>query len=68
MTLVEMLVATAMCIAGMWMLTWMFQQATASFSLANAQADRVEIRLHARGIRPIEADGRPFGGGRAEAT
>src|SRR5262245_11327871 len=36
-TLVEMLVATAMCIAGMWMLTWMFQQATASFSLANAQ-------------------------------
>lgn len=38
MTLVEMLVATAMCIAGMWMLTWMFQQATASFSLANQQA------------------------------
>lgn len=37
-TLVEMLVATAMCIMGMWMLTWMFQQATASFSLANAQA------------------------------
>lgn len=37
-TLVEMLVATAMCILGMWMLTWMFQQATASFSLANAQA------------------------------
>ncbi|MBN9119870.1 MAG: hypothetical protein J0I06_12035 [Planctomycetes bacterium] len=36
-TLVEMLVATAMCILGMWMLTWMFQQATASFSLANAQ-------------------------------
>jgi hypothetical protein len=27
-----------MCILGMWMLTWMFQQATASFSLANAQA------------------------------
>ena len=38
-TLVEMLVATAMCILGMWMLTWMFQQATASFSLANAQAN-----------------------------
>ncbi len=37
-TLVEMLVATALCIAGMWMLTWMFQQATDSFSLANAQA------------------------------
>ena len=36
-TLVEMIVATAMCILGMWMLTWMFQQATASFSLANAQ-------------------------------
>lgn len=36
-TLVEMLVATAMCILGMWMLTWMFQQATASFSLANSQ-------------------------------
>ena len=39
-TLVEMLVATAMCIAGMWMLTWMFQQATASFSLANARRNR----------------------------
>jgi hypothetical protein len=37
-TLVEMLVATAMCILGMWMLTWMFQQATNSFTLANAQA------------------------------
>jgi hypothetical protein len=36
-TLVEMLVATAMCIVGMWLLTWMFQQATASFSIANAQ-------------------------------
>lgn len=36
-TLVEMLVATAMCIAGMWMLTWMFKQATDSFTLANQQ-------------------------------
>lgn len=36
-TLVEMIVATAICVVGMWLLTVMFQQATASFSLAQAQ-------------------------------
>ena len=50
---------------GLWIAD---NDAMKGMSLANAQADRVEIRLHARGIRPIEADGRPFGGGRAEAT
>jgi hypothetical protein len=57
-TLVEMLVATAMCILGMWMLTWMFQQATASFSLANAQATLTgQQRMVAQIMtRDLEAD------------
>jgi hypothetical protein len=38
-TLVEMLVAAAMCIMGMWLLTWLYQQGLESFRLSRAQAD-----------------------------
>jgi hypothetical protein len=38
-TLVELLVAAAMMMLGMWLLVWVYQQGTASFLNAKAQAD-----------------------------
>ncbi len=38
-TLVEMLVAAALCIAGMSLMTWLYQQGLESFRFARAQAD-----------------------------
>jgi hypothetical protein len=38
-TLVEMLVAAALCISGMWLLSWLYQQGLDSFRQARSQAD-----------------------------
>ncbi len=38
-TIVELLVAAAMCIMGMWLLSWLYQQGLESFRQARAQAD-----------------------------
>src|SRR5690606_13276277 len=38
-TLVEMLVAASMCILGMWLLTWLYQQGVESFRQARSQAE-----------------------------
>ena len=37
-TLVELMVAASMCIAGMWLLTWLYQQGLESFRQARAQS------------------------------
>lgn len=38
-TLVELMVASAMCIMGMWLLTWLYQQGLESFRQARAQSE-----------------------------
>jgi hypothetical protein len=57
-TLVELLVAAAMCIMGMWLLTWLYQQGLESFRQARAQADLTsQQRMFTQMItRDLEAD------------
>lgn len=58
MTLVELLVAAAMCIMGMWLLTWLYQQGLESFRQARSQADlTTQLRMFTQTItRDLTAD------------
>lgn len=66
-TLVEMMVAAALCIMGMWLLTWVYQQGLDSFRMGRATADltaqeRMVTSLMTRDLRAdhfLEEDGKP---------
>lgn len=69
-TLVELMVAAAMCIMGMWLLSWLYQQGLESFRQARAQADltnqqRMFTQIITRDLaapRFEREDGKPNGG------
>ncbi len=71
-TLVEMMVAAALCIMGMWLLTWVYQQGLDSFRMGRATADltaqeRMVTSLMTRDLRAdhfLEEDGKPNRGRR----
>ena len=71
-TLVEMLVAAALSISGMWLLTWVFQQGMDSFRMGNATAnltaqERMVTSLMTRDLKAdkfLEEDNKPNRGRR----
>ncbi|MCS6866941.1 MAG: hypothetical protein RMJ56_13090 [Gemmataceae bacterium] len=71
-TLVELMVASAMCIMGMWLLTWLYQQGLESFRQARAQAElmageRTVITLLTRDLKQnmfLSEDNKPNQGRR----
>ncbi len=71
-TLVELLVASAMMIMGMWLLTWVYQQGLDSFRLARSQANltgqqRMVTALLTRDLRAnhfLDDDSKPNHGRR----